>query len=46
MFATWFAAFGYRNITFPSDARTPTPADAVKVMYVRTPWTSAAMIDE
>ena len=26
MFATLFAAFAYRNISFPSDARTPTPA--------------------
>ena len=45
-FARPFAAFGYRNISLPSDARTPTPADAVNVMYVRTPCTSAAMTDE
>jgi hypothetical protein len=36
----------FRHISFPSDARTPTPASAVKAMMVRTPPTSATIGEE
>ena len=44
--AVRFAARGYRHISLPSDARTPTPASPVNVITVRTPCTSATIGDE
>ena len=43
MFAVSLAAALFRHISLPSEARTPTPASAVKVMIVRTPPTSATI---
>src|SRR3989442_4363142 len=45
MLAVPFATGRYRHISFPSDARTPTPACAVILITVRTPCTSATTGD-